>query len=117
MGRKTFESLGKPLSGRRNLVLTSRPLPGVETYPTIPRALAALEGSDLVFILGGGQVYAQMLEQADFLYLTIIDRDVEGDTYFPPYEHLIGATFRLINEERHEGFRFTDYVRTPTPPS
>jgi dihydrofolate reductase len=69
MGRKTFESLGKPLAGRRNVVLSSHPVPGVETFASIPEALSALAGSELVFVLGGGQIYAQLLEQADLFPL------------------------------------------------
>lgn len=111
MGRKTFESLGKPLPNRRNVVLTSQEISGVETYPTLAQALHALEQEEKVFVIGGGEVFAQLLDQADELHLTLVDKDVEGDTYFPPYEHLIGARFKLVSREEHDGFVFEDYVR------
>jgi len=71
MGRKTFEALGKPLPNRRNVVLTHRAIPGVETYPGNRTALAALAGEQRVFVIGGGEVYAQLLDNADELYLTL----------------------------------------------
>ena len=114
MGRRTFESLGKPLANRRNVVLTSRTLPGVETYATIPAALEALSKEEKVFVIGGGEIFSQFLERADEWHLTLIDRNVKGDTFFPPYEHLIGNTFLLVNKEEHEGFTFLGYVRVPT---
>lgn len=111
MGRKTYESMGKPLSGRRNVVLTSRQLPGVETYPTIAGALQALESQEKVFVIGGGELFAQLIENVDALHLTFVDQDVAGDTFFPPYEYLIGTTYKLVSKEEHEGFRFEDYER------
>jgi dihydrofolate reductase len=111
MGRKTYESMGKPLFNRRNVVLTSQKFEGVESYPTIAHALQALQDQDQVFVIGGGELYAQLLDSAQALYLTIVDKVVEGDAFFPPYEHLIGDTFRLVNSEPHEGYRFEDYER------
>jgi len=111
MGRKTFESIGKPLSGRRNVVVSSHPIPNVETYSTLADALQAVQGEEQVFVIGGGTLFAQLIESADELRLTIVERDVEGDTYFPPYEHLVGSTFRLKHSEQREGYRFEDYER------
>jgi dihydrofolate reductase len=112
MGRKTFESLGKPLANRRNVVISSRPVPDSETYPSLTAALDALSGQEKIFVIGGGSIYAQMLDRADELYLTLIDRDVEGDTFFPPYEHLLDTCFKLQHREYHEGFSFVDYTRS-----
>jgi len=111
MGRKTWQSLGKPLSGRRNVVISRMPVPGVEAYRSIEEALAALRGEDRIFVIGGGEVYAQCLERADELYLTIVDREVDADTFFPSYEHLIGSRFSCAGIESHDGFRFEDYRR------
>jgi dihydrofolate reductase len=111
MGRKTFESIGKPLSNRRNVVISSKHIPNVETYPSIEAALTALADQDKVFIIGGGQIYAQLLDRADELYLTLVDKRVEGDAFFPPYEHLIGKRFVLVRQEAHGGFAFVDYAR------
>ena len=110
MGRKTFESIGRPLPNRRNVVISATPQAGVETYRTIPEALKALKDQEKVFVIGGGQLYACLLDSADELYLTLVDRDVEGDTFFPPYEHLRGTRFREVAKEEHEGFTFVDYT-------
>lgn len=111
MGRKTFESLGRLLPNRRHLVVSSRPLPGVESFPDPESALRAAAGQERIFVIGGGQIYSYFLSRADELYLTLLDGPADGDTLFPPYEELLKSSFRLVHEERHEGFRFLDYVR------
>jgi dihydrofolate reductase len=111
MGRGTWESLGRPLPGRRNVVLSSGAVPGVESYASLDDSLRALEESDKVFVIGGGAVYAQIIDRADELYLTLVDREVDADTFFPPYEHLLGTVFRESAREHHQGFEFIDYVR------
>ncbi|MBI5463478.1 MAG: dihydrofolate reductase [Ignavibacteriales bacterium] len=117
MGRRTYESLGTPLKERRTVVLTSQAtsgqaLQGIETYSSIPQAIEALSPEEKLFVIGGGEVFRQMLESVDEWKLTHVEREVEGDTFFPPYEHLIGKKFFLTCEEQHEGFTFRDYVRT-----
>ena len=113
MGRKTFEALGKPLPQRRNIVITSRQIPGIETYRSLPNALKALAGEERIFIIGGGQLFAQALEVADELFLTIVDSSADGDTFFPPYEHLIGTRFRPVVHTEGKGYIFEDYAREP----
>jgi dihydrofolate reductase len=110
MGRKTFESIGRSLPNRRNVVISATRQAGVETYRTIPEALEALKDQEKVFVIGGGQLYAYLLDFADELYLTLVDRDAEGDTFFPPYEHLLGSRFHEVGREEHEGFTFVDYT-------
>jgi len=112
MGRKTFEALGKSLPNRRNVVLTHRALPGIETYAAIDAALAALADQQLVFVIGGGEVYAQLLDNADHRYLTHVHRDVTADAFFPPFEHLIGTRFREVFRDNRDEFSFVDYLRT-----
>ncbi|RXF03381.1 type 3 dihydrofolate reductase [Pseudoalteromonas phenolica O-BC30] len=88
MGRKTFESIGRPLPGRRNIVITrntSYQAEGIEVVSSPEAALALLEGTSEVMIIGGGNIYGQFLTLAERLYLTFIDLDVEGDTQFPDY--------------------------------
>ena len=118
MGRRTFESLlhqfGGPLKDRRNVVLTDSPgewhsLPDVETYASLEEALAALSDEERVFIGGGASVYEQFLPTADRMELTLVEGTYEADTYFPPYEHLIGSRYRVEAEEKHPGFRFVTY--------
>jgi dihydrofolate reductase len=111
MGRRTYETLSAPLVNRRNVVITSRPLEHVETYSTIAYALRALEAEDDVFVIGGGQIFAELITSAAGLRLTIIDQEIDGDTFFPPYEHLIGSLFKLTSDEVHEGFSFRDFER------
>jgi dihydrofolate reductase len=111
MGRKTYESIGRPLPLRRNVVVSSRPLPGVESYRSIAEALASLSGEEKVFVIGGGTLFDVLLEEADELYITLVDQEVDGDTFFPPYEHLLGTRFREVAREEHAGYAFVDYKR------
>jgi dihydrofolate reductase len=85
MGRKTYESIGKSLPNRRNIVLTRDPnfkVNGVETYTNIDDLLKEI-GEDEIFIIGGGTIYEQFLNLANKIYLTIFKTEIEGDTYFP----------------------------------
>lgn len=91
MGRKTFESIGRPLPGRRNLVISRNPdyqVEGIEVVGSVEAALALLAGSSVeeLMVIGGGHLYAEMLPSADCLYLTQIDLAVEGDTRFPAFD-------------------------------
>jgi dihydrofolate reductase len=91
MGRKTFESIGRPLPGRRNLVISRNPdyqAEGIEVVGSVEAALALLAGSSVeeLMVIGGGHLYAEMLPIADCLYLTRIDLAVEGDTRFPAFD-------------------------------
>ena len=89
MGRKTYESIGRPLPKRRNLVITRsggfHP-DGVEIFPDLDSAIKAASGD--AFIIGGGSVYAQAVDLADEIYLTEIDREYpEADVFFPDFDH------------------------------
>ncbi|HGM3989843.1 TPA: type 3 dihydrofolate reductase [Yersinia enterocolitica] len=88
MGRKTFESIGRPLPGRLNIVISSQP--GTDdrvTWATsIDDALALAGDAEEVMVMGGGRVYKQFLDRANRMYLTHIDAEVGGDTHFPDYE-------------------------------
>lgn len=111
MGRKTFESISSPLPNRRRAVISTKPIPGVETFFSVDEALAALADQEKVFVIGGGQVYKETLHRADELFLTLVDSEADGDTFFPPYEHLLDSKFRLTAEEKYEGYCFLDYER------
>jgi dihydrofolate reductase len=119
MGRRTFESIihqyGRVLPDRRNIVITSRGMlpgyPDIETYGSVEEALDAVADAPRAYIGGGGTIYEQLLPKSDRLDLTLIEGDYEGDTYFPPYEHLIGPVFEKTHEEPYEGFRFVVYER------
>lgn len=89
MGRRTCESLGRPLPGRTNAVITRRfayQAPGFEVYPSLETALAAFHAAPEIMIIGGASVYGQALPLADRIYLTLIHHDFEGDTRFPMYD-------------------------------
>lgn len=95
MGRKTFESIGKPLPNRRNIVLTRDrhfQAPGIEVIHN-PRDVDRLGD---VFIIGGAQLYEEFMPMADRLYLTEIDLETEGDTFFPKWDQ---EDFRIIHQE------------------
>ncbi|ENM5730073.1 type 3 dihydrofolate reductase [Vibrio mimicus] len=86
MGRKTFESIGKPLPGRRNIVVTRNPefsAEGVTIVSSINVALAEAGDAEEVMIIGGGSIYNEALPRATRLYLTFINKEIPGDTYFP----------------------------------
>ena len=98
MGRKTFQSLGKPLPNRTTIVLTrsTEPIPGVRTVSSLDQIKpwqGDLMGRD-IFICGGAQVYQEALPLCSDLYLTLVNRVVEGDTFFPPFED----AFELVGE-------------------
>jgi dihydrofolate reductase len=112
MGKNTWHSLGKPLPGRRNVVLTRNPPVGVESYPSLGAALDALKQEERIFVIGGGNVYAQLLPRADELYLTVVEREVDADTFFPPYASLLETGFVLRRSEPRDGFRFEEYIRS-----
>lgn len=88
MGRNTFRSIGQPLQGRKNIVVSSRAVDDerVTWVSTLEAVLEAASGAEEVMVIGGGSIYQQMLPQASRLYLTHIDAEVEGDTHFPEYE-------------------------------
>jgi dihydrofolate reductase len=88
MGRLTFESMGKPLPGRRNLVVSSRPIAGVEVFSSLALAIEAARTSDSApFVIGGARLYAAALPIVTDLHLTHVDVEVEGaDTYFPAFD-------------------------------
>lgn len=111
MGRKTFESIGHPLPHRRNIVLSSQPISGMETFPSLNDAFRSLAPEEQVFIIGGGAVFAQTLSLADEFYLTLIDKEFTGDTFFPEYELFLKQHFSLVDEEASIGFRFVHYTK------
>ncbi len=109
MGRKTFESLGKSLPNRTNIVITRDKMfeiPGVIIARSLEEATEAAkrEGKEEVFIIGGGQIYEQAIKLADKLYLTIVEGEYDADTFFPDYSDFK----KVILEEKHEseGYKY-----------
>jgi dihydrofolate reductase len=102
MGRKTWESLGRPLPGRENLIVTRNPgyqASACRVVHSLPEALTACAQAELAFVIGGGELYAQALPLADALYLTEVHAEVEGDACFPT----IDRTRFVETERRHHG--------------
>ncbi|MHA2940331.1 type 3 dihydrofolate reductase [Vibrio sp. RC27] len=88
MGRKTFDSIGRPLPGRKNIVISRNStldIEGVSVVASIDEALTLLTDEPEVMIIGGGSIYASCLPLASKLYLTFIDADISGDTQFPEW--------------------------------
>lgn len=110
MGRRTFDSIGRPLPGRRTIVVTRDAAwhrDGVETAHSLGAALA-LAGDVPISIVGGGQIYAQAMDLADRMDLTFIDAEPDGDTVFPQWTD---ADWREVARDRREGFDFVTYER------
>jgi dihydrofolate reductase len=101
MGRKTFESISKPLPNRTTIVLSRSPapIPGVLTASNLdqlPLSAPEVAGRE-IFICGGAQVYAQALGRCSDLYLTLVQRTVEGDTFFPHFENQFSLVETLFD--------------------
>lgn len=102
MGRKTFESIGRPLPGRRNIIISRNSdysAAGIEVVTSPEAAISLLCDEEELMIIGGGNIYKQFLDIADTLYLTFIDVMAEGDTQFPDYEN--SATWQQVSCEQH----------------
>ncbi len=103
MGRRTYESIGKALPGRPNIVITtntSYSLDDATVVNSIEAAMLEAAAFDEVMIIGGGSIYQSMLSQAQRLYLTFIDLNVDGDTQFPDYESQ--DNWRELVRETHQ---------------
>lgn len=115
MGRKTFESIGKPLPNRINIILTrdkNYKAQGCTVAHSIKEALKDVDENDEVMIIGGAQIYKEFLPIANRMYLTLIDKDFEGDAYFPEYNK---NDWKEVHREEHESdnykFAFVDLDR------
>ncbi|NDV58025.1 dihydrofolate reductase [Bacteroides sp. 519] len=117
MGRKTFESLGRPLPGRKNIVITRNPdyeAPGCEVVNSIDDAIKAAGNDNEVFIIGGGELYTQMWEKADKLYLTQVHTTIEGETTVPNvsgYWQEIHRESFMADEKNEFNYTFIDYIK------
>jgi dihydrofolate reductase len=89
MGRRTWDSIGRPLPGRRSLVVSRRPdfaAPGAEVFGTLQAALAAAESEPETCVIGGAEIYAQALPYADLIHLTRVHTSGGADTFFPAFD-------------------------------
>ena len=109
MGRKTYESIGRPLPGRDTYVLsrTPREIAGVHSFTDL-EALDHLKTNQTIWIAGGGEIYKQMLGKCSELYLTRVHRSVEGDAFFPEFE----SDFQLDSVmERNDDFSIERWLK------
>ena len=120
MGRKTFESLGRPLPSRRNIVISRnadyQPV-GCEIATSISAAIDLCADAEEIFFIGGAELYKQVLPIVDRLYLTEVQIEAQGDAWFPEFDR---ARFSEISREHHVGekgdalrFDFVVYERAP----
>ena len=119
MGRKTYEAIGRPLPGRRSVVVTRQhgwTPEGVTVVHSLDDALDACADEPEVFVIGGGEIFRQVLDRADRVELTRVDQTPEGDVTFPPLDP---AQWRQTSREEREGLAFLRYDRVdrrPPPP-
>src|ERR1700679_530157 len=101
MGRKTYDSVGKPLPKRRNIIITRQPITidGCEVVNSIESALALCKSEGEVFIVGGAEIYKQSLKLTDRIYLTIVHKEFDGDSFFPEIDK---AAWKEVSRENFE---------------
>ena len=116
MGRKTWDSIGRALPGRRSIVISRNPAfaaAGAEVAPSLDAALELVSAEPKVYVIGGASIYAAALPRADELVLTEIDADLEADTWFPEWDR---RAFRQTARQSHRtpqglGYRIVTYLK------
>ena len=112
MGRRTWESIGRPLPGRENIVVTRTrgyDAPGASVARSLEAAVALCAGEPVAFVIGGGELYGAALALADGLVLTEIQRDYDGDARFPEFDRSIWRETQRMPQTATDGLRF-DFV-------
>ena len=107
MGRKTFESIGKPLPGRRNVVVskTMKEIEGIEIFRSVDQALGSCSSNEEVFIIGGGEIYKQSISLVQRIFLTIVDVNIpDADTFFPELD--MSQWREVFREDHSRGVSF-----------
>lgn len=110
MGRKTWDSLGRPLPGRQNIVITRQQgfaAEGAHCAHSLPEALSACSDAERVFVIGGAQIYAQALDLADVLWITEVNAEIQGDAHFPDFD---ANWFREISREHFSADERNEYA-------
>jgi len=121
MGRKTFQSIGRTLPGRKNIVITrdktfnADKAFDIEVVSSIEEAISGLQGEKEIFIIGGGEIFRQSMDLLDTIYLTIVNTTLDADVYFPEIDP---SKFELVWEEKHLAdeknkfdYTFQKYIR------
>ena len=122
MGRKTFESIGKPLPGRISVVVTRNSdysMPGIITANSLEAAISACGNDQEIFIIGGAELYRQAIHLADRIYLTEIEADIPGDAFMTEFERNLwqetSRTSHAPDEKNAYPYHFVVYEKAPAP--
>lgn len=114
MGRKTYQSIGRLLPNRTNIIITHNSsfiIPSAQIVHSLEDAIKVAkesEGNDKIFVIGGGQIFQQALPLADKLYLTIVDKEFEADTFFPDYSMFRKIVHKKEGKSGEYSFMFLD---------
>lgn len=116
MGRATFESIGKPLPGRQNIVLSSTlaPRAGITLIRSLAELSSACPDASKIFVIGGARLYEELLPTCSELFLTFINKPYTGDVFLPPFEHLFDLNSVLQSSPPLE---FRHYIRKASSPA
>lgn len=109
MGRKTYDSIGKPLPGRKNIVLSrdaETAFDGVECFTRFEDALAAVPDAEEVMVIGGSTIYKMLLPETQRMYLTYVDGDFSGDAWFPEFEQSEWLKVESVSRKADEKNRY-----------
>ena len=113
MGRATYESIGRPLPGRRNIIITRQTdyqVDGADVFLSPESALATIDDTEEVMIIGGGEIYEAFFDKVKRIYITYVEKNVDGDTFFPAIDYnlwkIASKQFFPINEQREVAFWF-----------
>jgi len=117
MGRKTYDSIGRPLPGRRNIVLTrgDDDIEGVSVVHSLDEAIVAANNAEEVMVIGGSSIYELVLPKVQRMYLSFVDGEFEGDAWFPEFDEnewdVIDNTTRAPDEKNTYACKFITYER------
>ncbi|MAD29343.1 MAG: diacylglycerol kinase [Woeseiaceae bacterium] len=113
MGRTTYESIGRPLPGRRNMIITRQndyQVAGADVFLSPESALATIDDAEEVMIIGGGEIYASFFDKVNRIYVTHVEKEINGDTFFPEINYnfweIVSKQFFPVNEQREVAFWF-----------
>ncbi|MCR4302414.1 MAG: type 3 dihydrofolate reductase [Sulfuricaulis sp.] len=118
MGRRNYESIGKPLPDRANIVVTRNPAfraPGCQVKNSLEEALREIQDKSEIFIIGGAEIYRQSIGSADRIYLTLVHAEIDGDTYFPEFDRgdwqEVSRVHHTADEKNPYAYSFVTYDR------
>tara|TARA_R110001583_G_scaffold39735_2_gene127233 strand:- start:35058 stop:35543 length:486 start_codon:yes stop_codon:yes gene_type:complete len=118
MGRKTFDSIGKPLPNRTSIIITRQAdykVEGCIVVNSLEEALAKVPADQEAFIIGGGTIYKEAIDKADKLYLTLVHKKFDGDTFFPKVDGKVWQSEKredyMPSEKNEYAYSFIDYAR------